>query len=142
MVKVWHYLPRRRRGAAASDLYKDVVYPAMRRRRGAKATYRIAEDNDPTGYKSWAAMETKSLGIKAVPYPKYSPDLNPLDYFFCGRRSPAGWPSRRRRAMGAPRRARRAAMAIPASVVKAAVAMMRPKAAEVVLAGGGRIKSD
>ena len=39
-------------------------------------------------------------------------------------------------------RLRRAAMAVPASVVKAAVAMMRPKAAEVVLAGGGRIKSD
>ena len=58
-VKVWHYLPRRWCGAAASDLYKDVVYPAMRKCRGAKATYRIVEDNDPTGYKSGAAMETK-----------------------------------------------------------------------------------
>ena len=39
-------------------------------------------------------------------------------------------------------RLRRATMAIPASVIKAATAKMRPKAAEVVLAGGGRMKSD
>ena len=39
-------------------------------------------------------------------------------------------------------RLQRTAMAIPASVIKAAVAKMRPKAAEVVSADGGRIKSD
>ena len=39
-------------------------------------------------------------------------------------------------------RLKRTATAIPASVIKRAVAKMRPKAAEVVLAEGGRIKSD
>ena len=39
-------------------------------------------------------------------------------------------------------RLRRTVMAIPQSVIKAAVAKMRPKAAEVVAAGGGRIRSD
>ena len=145
-VKVWHYLPRRWCGAAASDLYKDVVYPAMRRCRGAKATYRIVEDNDPTGYKSGAAMETKkSLGIQAVPFPKYSPDLNPLDYFLwaeVSRRVAAHKAPRAEGAEAFKARLRRTAMAIPASVIKAAVAKMRPKAAEVVSAGGGRIKSD
>ena len=118
----------------------------MRRRRGAKATYRIAEDNDPAENKSWAAMETKkSLRIKAVPFPKCSPDLNPLDYFFrvevsrgmAEQKAPRNGVAEAYKA-----RLLRAAMAIPASIAKAAVAKMRSEAAEVVLAGGGRIKSD
>ena len=39
-------------------------------------------------------------------------------------------------------RLRRTAMDIPASVIEPAVAKMMPRAAEVVLADGGRIKGD
>ena len=41
----------------------------------------IIEDNDPTGYKSRQAIAAKeALGITTLPWPKYSPELNPLDY--------------------------------------------------------------
>ena len=46
-----------------------------------KRSYKVVEDNDPTGYKSNKAMVVKrELGINAVPLPTYSPDLNPLDF--------------------------------------------------------------
>ena len=75
----------------------------------------------------------------------YSPDLNPPDYFsraevsrgMARQKAPC---SKGGKAFEA--RLQRTAMAIPASVMKAAAANMRPKAAEVVSAGGGRIKSD
>ena len=44
--------------------------------------YRILEDSDTTGYKSIAAKEaTEESKIRPIPYPRYSPDLNPMDYF-------------------------------------------------------------
>jgi hypothetical protein len=42
----------------------------------------IVEDNDPTGYKSSKAVAVKrKLGYRIVSLPRYSPDLNPLDFF-------------------------------------------------------------
>lgn len=41
-----------------------------------------SEDNDPSGYKSKKALDAKdSLGITALDFPRYSPDLNPMDFF-------------------------------------------------------------
>ena len=40
------------------------------------------QDNDPAGYKSKKALDAKdSLGITALDFPRYSPDLNPMDFF-------------------------------------------------------------
>ena len=77
--------------------------------------------------------------------PRYSPDLNPLDYFL--------WPEIEHRMVkqhGPPNetveayklRLKHVAKAIPASVIKAVVAKIKPKACEVVKAGGGKIRSD
>ena len=39
------------------------------------------EDNDPSGFKSNKAKEAKDeCSIEAFPMPRYSPDLNPLDF--------------------------------------------------------------
>ena len=41
----------------------------------------VLEDNDPYGFKSKKAKQAKKeVHIRAVPFPKYSPDLNPLDF--------------------------------------------------------------
>ena len=82
-VKVWHYLPRGRwNGQTAVDTYKGPIYRALRRNRGEKRTYSVLEDNDPAGYKCRKAVAAKAeLGIEAKTFPRYSPDLNPLDYF-------------------------------------------------------------
>ena len=87
----------------------------------------------------------RGLKITPIKFPKYSPDLNPLDYFL--------WAevNRRMAEQSAPAnesqsackaRLRRVAMGIPKSVIRAAVAKMKTKAAEVVVAEGGRIPSD
>ena len=55
---------------------------ALRRNRGQKRKYRVLEDNDPAGYKCRKAVAAKkTLGIEALTFPRYSPDLNPLDFF-------------------------------------------------------------
>ena len=52
------------------------------KRWGKKAKSVVLDDNDPTGYKSNKALEAKrKLGIQATRFPKYSPDLNPLDFY-------------------------------------------------------------
>ena len=58
-VRVWHYLPRRWCADAACDFYEGVLAPVLRRCRKGKGTFRILEDNDPTGYKSKKAIDCK-----------------------------------------------------------------------------------
>ena len=80
-ARVWHYLPRRWTGAAAAAVYTDVLAPALRRHRGVKRRYAILEDNDPTGFKSKKGLAAKEAAhIHPFAFPKYSPDLNPLDF--------------------------------------------------------------
>ena len=85
------------------------------------------------------------MKVSAVAFPKYSPDLNPLDYFV--------WAevNRRMESQSAPAnesqtayksRLRRTALGIPASTIQAVVGKMKAKAAEVVERKGGRIPSD
>ena len=65
-VRVWHYLPKRWRGEAASDFYKDVLIKALRRNHRGKTSFRILEDNDPTGYKSGRAVDAKRCPLRPV----------------------------------------------------------------------------
>ena len=85
------------------------------------------------------------MKVSAVAFPKYSPDLNPLDYFV--------WAevNRRMGSQSAPAnesqtayksRLRQTAMSIPAPAIRVAVGKMKAKAAEVVQSKGGRIPSD
>ena len=76
-VRVWHYLPKTWNQATAAELYKKVLAPALRRSRGAKRSYMLLEDNDPTGFKATAAVNAKArLNICPIEFPAYSPDMN------------------------------------------------------------------
>ena len=145
-IVVWHYLPKRWCGAAAVELYEGPIIKALRKHRGAKKAYHIVEDNDPTGYKSNVAIEAKDeLHIKPIDFPRYSPDLNPLDYYVwneVNRRMAARKTPAKESVAAYKRRLKRVAMSIPKKSIQEAVAKMKPKAAEVVEAGGGRIPSD
>jgi hypothetical protein len=80
-VVAWEYLPKKWCAQAASDLYEKVTIKVLRRHRGEKPKYKILEDNDGTGYKSKKAKATKEkLKIEPIRFPRYSPDLNPLDF--------------------------------------------------------------
>ena len=71
--------------------------------------------------------------------------LNPLDYFLWSevpRRMAEQKPQSNETEVAFKTRLRATAMGIPKSTIKAAVSKMKGKAAEVVAAEGGRIKSD
>ena len=144
-IVLWEY-NRAWNGQVAADLYKGAIMKVLAKHRGVKASYLVAEDNDPTGYKSGKAMaEKRRLGIQTIEWPRFSPDLMPLDFSL--------WQNIERRAhMSAPKgkesvnafkeRLRRATLATPAATVRAVVAAMRSRAAMVVAAKGKDIRTD
>ena len=85
------------------------------------------------------------VGIEAMRFPRYSPDLNPLDFYV--------WSEIERRVLASPvervesakqykARLRRVAMALPGESLQKAVAAVRKRAAAVVAARGGYVHRD
>ena len=81
-LHLWHHLKKAKwNGQVAADLYRGPLKTALEKHRGKKGRYLVLEDNDPSGFKSKKAEQAKKeVHIRAVPFPKYSPDLNPLDF--------------------------------------------------------------
>lgn len=145
-VVLWEYLPKTWNGEEAASLYAGAIYKTLQKHRGQKRKYRILEDNDPTGYKSGKAIAKKAeLGIEAFPLPRYSPDLNPLDF--------SVWDAIEARMMkGAPaavetvaaykKRLRLTALRLPARVVSKAVGDIPKRMQAIVDARGKNVACD
>lgn len=145
-IRVWYYVPERRwSGKAAANMYENVLIKALRRNRGVKRTYRVLEDNDPTGYKSSSGKAAKKkLKIVPEPWPVYSPDLMPLDYSIwkaIGDRMQKNAPKKESLSQYK-LRLRRTALALPEKLIKDAVAAIPARAAAVVKAIGNDIPRD
>ena len=146
-VKLWRYLPKGRwNGQIAADAYKGPIHGALRRWRGVKRQYKLLEDNDRAGYKSNAAKRMKeSLAIKPIEFPRYSPDLNPMDFFLWAEvesRMSKNAPSRLETVAGYKARLRRTALAIPTAAVKKAVEDVKARAQAIWDADGGNVPKD
>ena len=145
-VVMWAYLPQRWCGQAAVDLYQGAIKSTLRRTRGVKNKYLLLEDNDPTGYKSNAAIDAKKdLGIQTVDFPKYSPDLNPCDYFLwqcIDRRMDSCAPKGRETKTSFMARLRRVALATNRATIRKALAQMKPRIQAVYDAKGAHITMD
>ena len=146
-VVLWKYLEGQWSGDAAATLYKKDIKQVFKRLCPAKASPSILEDNDPTGYKSSKAKAVKKLlKYKIVSLPRYSPDLNPMDFFL--------WADIEKRMMqSAPkagnekveeykRRLRKTAMATSKRTIRRALASMPKRIAAVVEAKGNHISID
>lgn len=145
-VKLWHYLPKSWNGQVAAQTYRGPIHRALKHYCGDKPMYKVLEDNDPVGYKSAKAIEAKGeLSISAIQYPRYSPDLNPLDFFL--------WAEVERRMLAAKApnsetvaqykaRLRRTAFAIPGAVIEKAVGNIKTRAMAIYKANGGDIPRD
>ena len=145
-IKLWQELPATWNGQAAEDLYRGPLATTLVAQRGRKRRYMILEDNDPTGYKCGKATAAKKeLHIEPVRFPKYSPDLNPLDFYV--------WSEIERRVLAKPvarvesakkykARLRRVALSLPKEAITKALAAVRKRAAAVVAAKGGYVKYD
>ena len=146
-VRLWHYLPQGRwNGEVAAQTYRGPIYRALRRYRGDKASYRVLEDNDPSGYKSGKGLAAKAeLGITTLEFPRYSPDLNPMDFFLWSeveRRMARNAPSGQETKRSFMARLRRTALNIPESVIREGVAAIKKRAQAIFDAEGGHIARD
>jgi hypothetical protein len=146
-VKLWHYLPKKNWcGKVAEELYRGPVMNALTRHAGPKPRYTVMEDNDPTGYKSNRAKTARAeLKIRTIDFPRYSPDLNPMDFFMWSevqRRMDKGKIPKKESVSQYKTRLRRTAMAIPEAVIRKAVMSIKTRAKAVVEAKGGDIAAD
>ena len=145
-VVLWHYLPKTWNGTVAADLYTNVIHPSLQKHRGIKRSYVLLEDNDPTGYKSNAAKSAKAAcGIKAHAFPRYSPDINPLDFSIWNeieRRMVENSPKKLETVAAYKRRLRTTALRLPDSFVSKTVRAMAGKLRQMQDAKGHHIRSD
>ena len=145
-IVLWHYLPKSWTGQVAADLYRDVIFPTLKRTRGVKRSYRILEDNDPTGYKSNLAKRAKAeKRIQAHVFPRYSPDINPLDFSLwqaVTQRMLQNTPKKLETVAEYKARLRSTALRLPRVVVSKAVNNMAARIRLVKDAKGGNIAQD
>lgn len=145
-VVLWHYMDGRWDGEVAAKVYRGPLYKALRRAKGNKAKYNILEDNDPSGYKSNKALAAKEeLKIKSDPFPRYSPDLNPLDYFLWTEveaRMEANAPKKLETKDKFKLRLRKTAMSIPKSVIRKGLLSLNGRIRSCYDNDGGHIPFD
>ena len=144
-IVLWEYV-RAWNGQVAADMHKGPIMKVLAKHRGVKPSYLIAEDNDPTGYKSGKAeTEKRRLGLRAIDWPRYSPDLMPLDFTLwedIEGRLELGAPKGKESVAAFKKRLRRVALGTPAATVHAAVATMRKRANMIWEAKGKDIARD
>ena len=132
---------------AAKKIYEEDVKKLFKRVCPDKKNPTIVEDNDPTGYKSGKAVAAKKhLKFKVMSLPRYSPDLNPLD--FCiwenieTRMLKEGPKSGRETVEQYQARLRQTAMKTSRVLIKKAILNMNVRIKAVYKAKGGHIDMD
>ena len=145
-VVLWEDVGKRWNGERAAEMYLGPILKTLKKVRGVKASYLMCEDNDPAGYKSGKGKAAKRIAhIKTVKWPRYSPDLNPLDFSLwanIGVRMDASAPEGRESILAFKKRLRRTALRTSKTAVRKMVAAMKGKAKAIFEAEGGDIASD
>ena len=129
----------------AAETYAGPIAKTLKRLRAHKKSWLILEDNDPTGYKSNLAKQTKKEhNMRVLEQPVYSPDLNPLDFSI--------WHAIEQRALSKATGKesvvqfkallRRTALTLPRPLVEKAVFDIKQRAEAIFHAGGGNISCD
>ena len=145
-IVVWEEVTGRWNAQQASAMYAGPIRRALQRTRPGKRSWLIMEDNDPAGYKSNQAKETKrSHHMRTLNQPPYSPDLNPLDFSIwhaIETRASKGSPRGRETTDAFKSRLRRIAMRLPRREVRKAVVAIRKRADAIFKAKGKHIRMD
>ena len=139
-------MPGQWSGAQAVDMYENIIAPALKRYRGEKRRYVILEDNDPIGYKFNVGIDAKAkLKIHPLPFPTYSPDLNPCDFSLweeVENRMAEQKAPRRETMEGFQERLCRTALGLPKRVVVKMCRAMKGRAQAIYEKDGGHIPRD
>ena len=145
-VAVWEEVRGRWNGARASEMYLGPIAKFLKAKYGNLPSYLIVEDNDPTGFKSKAGLAAKEVAkIRAMRWPRYSPDLMPLDFALWANinaRMDACAPRGKETVAAFKLRLRRVALSTPRAAVRGMIDRMRAKAQEIYDADGGDIRTD
>ena len=145
-VVLWEDVGKRWYGERAAEMYLGPILKTLKKVRGVKASHLMCEDNDPAGYKSGKGKAAKRIAhIKTVKWPRYSPDLNPLDFSLwanIGVRMDTSAPEGRESILAFKKRLRRTALRTSKTAVRKMVAAMKGKAKAIFEAEGGDIASD
>ena len=144
-IVLWEYYDRWN-GQVAADMYRNQIISTLKRRRGIKDKYLIAEDNDPTGFKSKKGLAAKAeKNIHTVKWPRYSPDLNPLDFSLwdaINEQMDLCAPKGRESKEDFKKRLRRVALNLTTAFVRKAVKSMKKRATAIWKARGRHISMD
>ena len=145
-VVLWKYIEGKWNGKAAESVYRNDIAKIFQRRVPHKAAPVIVEDNDPTGYKSSLAVAAKrELGFKVFELPRYSPDLNPMDFFLWNnieQRMALNAPTGRESVDQYKKRLRKVAMSTSRFLIRKTLATMKQRINAVYEARGNHIKID
>ena len=145
-VVLWHYLPKVWSGAVAADLYSGPILSTLKKKRGVKRKYLVLEDNDPTGFKSNKAKAAKTASkIEAIEWPRYSPDLHPLDFALWDeieRRVLQNTPIGGETVAAYKKRLRLTALRLPETTVRKALSDMPVRIEQCIQEHGGNISKD
>ena len=144
-IVLWEYYTKWN-GDIAAEMYRGPIMKVLKKERGRKPSYLLVEDNDPSGYKSSKALaEKRRLHIRTIKWPRYSPDLMPLDFSLWSNISSRlrDCAPRGRETIAAFKlRLRRVALGTPTAVVRAAVEAMQTRAKMIADARGKDIARD
>lgn len=147
-VILWHEVGRSWSGSVAADLYRGPVLHTLQKTWPGKRSFRILEDNDPTGFKSRRGIDAKAeAGINVFEIPKRSPDLNVLDYAVWKqvgrimRKQERSFPKGKRETREEfVARLRRVAVRLPRGFVEKAVGDMARRCERLYMAKGGHFE--
>ncbi|CAK0889625.1 unnamed protein product [Prorocentrum cordatum] len=125
-------------------MHQEALAPALRKANAKSRSLFILEDNDPTGYKAKLSKEAKTKEkVKCIPFPKRSPDLNPLDYGFWSminkrlRGQEAKFPPSKKESRAAfIRRLKRTIMRVPSATLEPLVKSMKRRCTALLAAKG------
>ena len=143
---MWHCVPEGKwNSQSAVDMYKDSLAKKLQQVWPGKRAWNVLEDNDPTGFRSNAAVLAKEeVKIKTFRIPPRSPDLSVLDYAIWPeinkrmRKQELLWPrSKREDRKQYLARLRRTALRLPRTFIDASIGDMRRRCQRVSAAGGG-----
>ncbi|CAJ1422967.1 unnamed protein product [Effrenium voratum] len=144
-VLMWHVTKGKWNGEAAEHMYSEPLRKALEKEYPhVCGSWRVMEDNDPSGYKCGRAMAAKSAaGIVTLDLPKRSPDLNPLDFSLWAavnkkmREKESKWPTSKRETRAAYlARLRRTALGLSNDYINSIVGAMAGRVQQVLAAGG------
>ena len=148
-VLLWEYLDGQQWSAkTAADFYKGPIAKKLRAVFPVHATFKVLEDNDPSGFKTKLGLKAKAEAkISSFDIPKRSPCLNVCDYFLWSavnrrmREQERPWPASKRESReGFLKRLCRTALATPRATVRAAVGDMKRRCNRLLAANGGNIE--